>query len=122
MADITNALYDAEISSESATVTRVTDIDTDLPATNNSHIPVKCITDNGYTLWLTFDDLAVTANWTNQVLRADGITGKLDNINTILGAQKTAIDAFTPPYSAAEWEATIDALKVKNDMDALGGN
>ena len=122
MADITNTSFDAKISSESATLTRVTDIDSDLPATNNSYIPIKCTTDNGYTLYISYDDLSVTANWTNQVARADGITGKLDAINTILGAQNTAIDAFTAPYSSAEWAATINALKVKNDMDALGGN
>lgn len=122
MADATNALYDALISSESATVTRETDIDSDFPATNNSHIPVKVTTDNGNTAYISYDDLGVTANWTKQVAIADGLTAKALAIQTILSAQDTAITGFGTPLTPAEYQSVIAALKVKNDMDPVMGN
>lgn len=122
MADITNTSYDALIASESAPLTRVTDIDNDFPTTNNSHIPVQCTTDNGYTAYISYDDLGVTANWTHQVNLADGGTAKLLAIQTILAAQDTAITGFGTPITPTEYQATIAALKVKNDMDPIQGN
>lgn len=122
LSTITNALYDAKISSESATVTRVTDIDNELPPALNSGIPVKCTTDNGATIYLTYDELAVTATWTALVEKADGAAGIVANIDTVLNAQATAIDGFATPPTPAEYQSLIAALKVKNDMDPIQGN
>jgi hypothetical protein len=122
MADVTNTSYDAKISSESATVTRVTDIDNDFPATNNSHIPVKCTTDNGNTVYINYDDLSVTANWTKQVAIADGGTAKILAMQTVLAAQDSAITGYGTPITPTEYQAVVAALKVKNDMDPIQGN
>lgn len=122
MGDITNAIYDSLISSESAPITRVTNIDNDLPAVANSHIPIECTLDvGGQTLFLTHDDLEVTAAWTEAVSVANGIDSVINDMNTIFGAQKTAIDAFSEPFTAAEYASVIDALHV-NDMNPIKGH
>ena len=119
MGDITNTIYDALISSESAPMTRVTDIDADLPGTANSHIPVECVTTTGaHTVFVSHDTLEVTVAWTAALSVANGIDSVVNDMNTILGAQKTAIDAFTEPFTPAEYQSVVNALQV-NDMNPI---
>lgn len=122
MATITNTSFDALITSESATLTRVTDIDSDFPPANNSHIPVKCTTDNGAEVYISYDNLGTTAIWTKLVRIADGHEGVIDDLQTKVSAVDTQITGYGgAPRTAAEWKAIIDAMRERPDTDAIHG-
>lgn len=123
MPDITNALFDALIASETAPITRVTDIDLDFPTVANSGFPVKCQTTVGsIEFFISYDELGITAQWQTIVSVADGIDSQIDRIDAILQSTTAAIGGFTKPYSPAEWESVIDALKTLPDMLPIMGN
>lgn len=113
MAAITNADVDALIASQSAPITRVTDVDTYFPATHtNRYMPIDFTIDaNGNTIQLTYEELEEDSIWTERVASNSGFDGIIDDFSTLIDAMKVTIDALTAPYTYAEYKDVVDTFK-----------
>lgn len=113
MVQVTNALYDARIASESAPLTRVTDIDTEFPAVStNDSLRVENTTDNGNTVFLSYIELDNADLTTHAVNVADGITGVVAAIETEINTIDALIAAMPDPPTAADLRELVIALRV----------
>jgi hypothetical protein len=114
MAQITTALMNTLISTQSAPLTLVTDIDNDFPATvTNDQIRAEfTITTYGHTIFLSYAELSEPSVWQNAVAKAIGINSIVDAAEIAVDNVKTHLTAITPPYTYQEYVELVRLLQV----------
>lgn len=113
MAAITNADVDTLVGTQAAPITRVTDVDTLFPATHsNRYMPIEfTVNSSGKTIYLTYEELEEDSIWEERVASSGGFDTILDDFSVLVDALKVTLDAYTAPYTYAEYKDVVDTWK-----------
>ena len=114
MAQITNALVDALISSQSAPLVRVTDVDNVFPATtSNDRIKIE-FTVNTYatTVYLTYLELSEPSVWGEAIAVSKGFQSLIAAVATAIDDVDAYITGLSAPYTYAEYREIVRMLRV----------
>lgn len=115
MAQITNALTDSLITSQSAPLVRVTDIDNTFPATTtNDRLPIEFTVNDsgGLSVFLSYLELSEPSVWGEAVRVRLGWQSLITAVHTAINDVDAYITGLSAPYTYDEYKEIVRMLRV----------